>query len=77
MAYRTLRSDGAILIAVPPPSALKCTPASASKTYRAVTIRYSAFLNRGEPFQIDMVTTFAVGERNTIAGLGRGVGCCG
>lgn len=34
-----------------------------------VTVRYNGYLNRGGPFQTDMVTTFAVGERNTIAGL--------
>ena len=38
-----------------------------------VTVRYSGFLNRGEPFQTDVVTTFAVGGRNTIAGLSWGV----
>jgi FKBP-type peptidyl-prolyl cis-trans isomerase len=39
----------------------------------SVTVRYSGFLNRGERFQTDVVTTFAVGERNTIAGLSWGV----
>ena len=38
-----------------------------------VTVRYSGFLNRGEPFQTDMVATFKVGERNTIPGLSGGV----
>ena len=38
-----------------------------------VTVRYNGYLNRGKPFQTEMVTTFAVGERNTIAGLSRGV----
>jgi hypothetical protein len=30
-------------------------------------------LNRAEPIQTDIVTTYAVGERNTIAGLAWGV----
>ncbi len=38
-----------------------------------VTVRYSGYLNRGDPFQTDVVATFAVGERNTIAGLSWGV----
>jgi FKBP-type peptidyl-prolyl cis-trans isomerase len=32
-------------------------------------VRYTCRLNRGAPFQTDVLTTFAVGERNTIAGL--------
>jgi FKBP-type peptidyl-prolyl cis-trans isomerase len=38
-----------------------------------ITVRYSGYLNRGEPFQTDVVTPFSVGERNTIAGLAWGV----
>jgi FKBP-type peptidyl-prolyl cis-trans isomerase len=38
-----------------------------------VTIRYTGYLNRGEAFHTDEVVTFAVGERNTIAGLSWGV----
>jgi FKBP-type peptidyl-prolyl cis-trans isomerase len=38
-----------------------------------VTIRYTGYLNRGEAFQTDEVVTFAVGARNTIAGLSCGV----
>jgi FKBP-type peptidyl-prolyl cis-trans isomerase len=38
-----------------------------------VTVRYSGYLNRGDPFQTDVVTSFEVGERNTIAGLSWGV----
>jgi hypothetical protein len=39
----------------------------------SVTVRNSGSLNRGEPFQANVVATFAVGERNTIAGLVWGV----
>ena len=38
-----------------------------------VTVRYSARLNRGDVVQADVVATFKVGERNTIAGLSFGV----
>jgi len=38
-----------------------------------VTVRYTGYLNRGETFQANQVVTFAVGERNTIAGLSWGV----
>jgi FKBP-type peptidyl-prolyl cis-trans isomerase FkpA len=37
-----------------------------------VTVRYSGFLNRGDPFQTDITTTFTLGERRVIAGLERG-----
>ena len=33
----------------------------------------AGYLNRGEPFQTDMVTTYAAGERKTSAGLAWGV----
>ena len=33
----------------------------------------AGYLNRGEPFQTDMVTTHAAGERKTSAGLAWGV----
>ena len=39
----------------------------------SVTVRYSARLNRGDAIQKDVVVTFKVGERNTIAGLSYGV----
>jgi FKBP-type peptidyl-prolyl cis-trans isomerase FkpA len=38
-----------------------------------VKIRYNGYLNRGDAFQTDMVVSFVLGERNTIAGLERGV----
>jgi FKBP-type peptidyl-prolyl cis-trans isomerase len=38
-----------------------------------VTIRYDGFLNRGDRFQEQVVTTFRVGKREVIAGLERGV----
>ena len=38
-----------------------------------VTIRYTGYLNRGDEFQTDKVVSFVLGERNTIAGLERGV----
>jgi FK506-binding nuclear protein len=38
-----------------------------------VTVRYTGRLNRGDAFQTDVVATFVVGERNTIAGLSHGV----
>ena len=42
-----------------------------------ITVRYTGYLNRGEVFQRDVVVTFVVGERNTIAGLSHGVeGMC-
>jgi FKBP-type peptidyl-prolyl cis-trans isomerase len=42
-----------------------------------VTIRYTGYLNRGEVFQKDFVTTLVLGERNVIAGLERGIeGMC-
>jgi hypothetical protein len=41
-----------------------------------VTLHYSGYVNSGHPFQTDVVATFAVGERNTIAGLSWGVEGC-
>lgn len=42
-----------------------------------VTVRYTGYLNRGEVFQRNVVISFVVGERNTIAGLSHGVeGMC-
>src|ERR1017187_612078 len=38
-----------------------------------VTVRYSGYLNRGDPLPTDVGATFAEGERNTIAGLSWGV----
>ena len=38
-----------------------------------VTVRYTGYLNRGDVFQADVVATFVVCERNTIAGLSYGV----
>ena len=38
-----------------------------------VVIRYSAFLNKGEPFQTDVTLPLRIGERSVIAGLEYGV----
>ena len=38
-----------------------------------VTVRYTCRLNRGDAFQTDVVATFKIGERGTIAGLSFGV----
>jgi FKBP-type peptidyl-prolyl cis-trans isomerase len=69
-----LRADGVILVAATPPLHWSSVHRPRQlKSCRAVTVRYSAFLNRGDPFQTDMVATYAVGARNTIAGLSWGV----
>ena len=39
----------------------------------SLTVRYSGYLNHGDQFQTVVVTTFAVGAWNTIAGLSWGV----
>ena len=38
-----------------------------------VTGRYSGFLNRGDAFQTDVITSFTLGERNVIAGVEHGL----
>ena len=45
----------------------------AAKRGDPVTIRYSAFLNRGEAFQQDLTTTVTISRSRLIAGLERGL----
>src|SRR5438046_10505166 len=44
-----------------------------SHRWNHVTIRYTGYLKRGDEFQTDKFFSFVLGERNTIAGLERGV----